>query len=786
MIRYLNRYFLLSLTALFTLIFLRNVNAQQHERNTFIISSQQGADSSQTFFAENTKMYMWVYVNNLNVQNMKKAKWEIKNSNDDDMKFEGNFKNNMDGTFSSVFDLSKLPMGGAWEIKAKLKDNNDHEAEFETRFYYKDSMQDSSTEHDSEMEMEGTIRSIGQNELRVNNKTFYVNNRTQIKNDDRVIDFSELQVGDFVKIKAYETLNGKLIAIKIKVKNKNDFDGQEIEIKGLITEINKDFIVINGYTFEITAQTIIEGNDDQILSVSDLHTGMPVKIKAQLLGNGKYVAIKIELKEFNAQVSEFEIQGFIDSVGVNYIVISGQHIQVTSQTKIKINDTENNHINNLHSGMFAEVKLTLMNDGRLMAKKIEIENEQYALQRIRIVGAIDSVGNDFIILENYTIYTDTNTVILSANFNPIGLKDLQKGQIVKVKGRVQADGSILAKRIKVRDLWMAYFKIEGIIQSLSSQSITVEGITFKTDSTTIVLNDDNNLITLNDLSVGQDVHIKARKSEDGSFVAFKIKVEETDTADINITGIIQALTIDSITVNDIRFYVTNKTEISNLQDKSVTLDSLTLGQVVELKGCVLNDGTYLAKKIEVEEDPGLMNLNSALEGKSAYSIFVAGTEYHLTNSTIVLDSNYKKVSLNDLILGSNVTIWALSSDNESDWKVIQVQENSTAGATALNQQNNNVVIKSFILKQNYPNPFNPTTTIEFTLNQNNFANVRLVIYNALGQKVRTLFNGVLSEGNYKFQWDGLNDALNHVATGMYIYRLEVNGKAEVRQMILIK
>lgn len=104
--------------------------------------------------------------------------------------------------------------------------------------------------------------------------------------------------------------------------------------------------------------------------------------------------------------------------------------------------------------------------------------------------------------------------------------------------------------------------------------------------------------------------------------------------------------------------------------------------------------------------------------------------------------------------------------------------------TSVEEKFSNVLPKGFKLRQNYPNPFNPTTTISFSLNRAGDAS--LEIYNMMGQKVRTLFDGWLTSGYQEFQWDSGNDSGQRVASGIYFYRLQTAGEAESRKMILLK
>jgi hypothetical protein len=91
---------------------------------------------------------------------------------------------------------------------------------------------------------------------------------------------------------------------------------------------------------------------------------------------------------------------------------------------------------------------------------------------------------------------------------------------------------------------------------------------------------------------------------------------------------------------------------------------------------------------------------------------------------------------------------------------------------------------AYLLAQNYPNPFNPETRIAFGLPED--GQVRLTVYNMMGQMVRTLVNGPQPAGNHAVRWDGRDDAGRRVASGIYLYRLQANGFESVRRMMLVK
>ena len=91
----------------------------------------------------------------------------------------------------------------------------------------------------------------------------------------------------------------------------------------------------------------------------------------------------------------------------------------------------------------------------------------------------------------------------------------------------------------------------------------------------------------------------------------------------------------------------------------------------------------------------------------------------------------------------------------------------------------------FELMQNFPNPFNPSTTISFSLAWKE--DVRLDIYNVLGQCVRTLVDGEIAGGTHAFVWDGRNTGGMTVGSGIYFCRLQA-GKdfSSIRKLILLK
>ena len=94
-------------------------------------------------------------------------------------------------------------------------------------------------------------------------------------------------------------------------------------------------------------------------------------------------------------------------------------------------------------------------------------------------------------------------------------------------------------------------------------------------------------------------------------------------------------------------------------------------------------------------------------------------------------------------------------------------------------------VPTFLLHQNAPNPFNPRTVIAFDLTEASV--VRLRVHDLAGRLLRTLVGtSLMSGGPHRVTWDGIDAAGRSVGAGAYIYRLEVDGVAASRRMLLVR
>ncbi|MFT4605772.1 MAG: hypothetical protein ACI9W4_002516 [Rhodothermales bacterium] len=90
-----------------------------------------------------------------------------------------------------------------------------------------------------------------------------------------------------------------------------------------------------------------------------------------------------------------------------------------------------------------------------------------------------------------------------------------------------------------------------------------------------------------------------------------------------------------------------------------------------------------------------------------------------------------------------------------------------------------VLPEAFVLENNYPNPFNPSTSIAFQLPATTAA--RLAVFDLLGREVAVLVDGLTPAGRHEVQFDA-----SRLASGVYLYALDVGGERLTRSMLLMK
>ncbi len=176
------------------------------------------------------------------------------------------------------------------------------------------------------------------------------------------------------------------------------------------------------------------------------------------------------------------------------------------------------------------------------------------------------------------------------------------------------------------------------------------------------------------------------------------------------------------------------------------------------------------------DNPDSSHVRYRIEDMDATVTVIAGTfEHCLKLSEKTIDSDGTVVEVCEVFCAENVGNILYQLVSEDDVVFRQELVEFHAGPTAVETEQP----LAFSLSPNFPNPFNPATTIPFTLDHD--AAISLSVYNMVGEKVATLAEGQFQAGTHSVEWN----ASAH-ASGVYFYRLNVDGATLSGKMTLVK
>jgi hypothetical protein len=167
----------------------------------------------------------------------------------------------------------------------------------------------------------------------------------------------------------------------------------------------------------------------------------------------------------------------------------------------------------------------------------------------------------------------------------------------------------------------------------------------------------------------------------------------------------------------------------------------------------------------------------AVSGTNLFAVAYINTSYGVylstnngTNWTSVSDGLTAPIIINTLI-GSRTNL--LVGTNAAVW-IRPLSDFPTDVSKEVNE-----LPKDFALSQNYPNPFNPSTVISYSLSSS--SNIKLIVYNTLGQTIKTLESGYKPAGNYSINFNA-----SDLPSSIYFYKLEAGSFTQIKKMMLIK
>ncbi|MHB8818272.1 MAG: DUF5666 domain-containing protein, partial [Bellilinea sp.] len=277
-----------------------------------------------------------------------------------------------------------------------------------------------------------------------------------------------------------------------------------IEFKGVVESVQADTYTVSGIDFRYDTLTDTSGTPA---------VGDSVKVKAMLLPDLTRYALKIEKMDSMVSASKFEFYGIVEAMDASQWTVSGEQVSVD----MAMIDS------GIAVGSLVEVE-GYIEAGMMVAEKIQLKGDISAPggTKIEFFGTIDSITGSVLVISGKTVNTDATTEIKGM---------LAVGDLVKVEGLLNADGTYLAHEIKLAvdpskeseddkdDDDDEEFKFTGQVESISDTLWVIGGMSFIIDTSTKIEGSP---------VVGDVVKIEAFVQNDGTYLAHEIELEDHD------------------------------------------------------------------------------------------------------------------------------------------------------------------------------------------------------------------------------------------------------------------
>ncbi|MFY8298786.1 DUF5666 domain-containing protein [Pseudoalteromonas sp. SS15] len=480
---------------------------------------------------------------------------------------------------------------------------------------------------------------------------FEVNDQMVITNEQTVFavgKLEDLQEGIQVVVSGALNEENQLVAHLIRFKQ-----ATKLKLEGLVSEVDED-----DSELELMGTTVTINEFTQFIDVSkakvrrfrldDINEGDKLVVKAAKVADD-VVARQVKRFKVAADVNADEfvnkLEGEASAISEMGFTVEGIRIETSELTKFEADNgdalLQAEFFELLVEGDEVEVKAVQQEDGTFLAVKVEIDNDDADEERyIDLEGVIDSFTSltEFSV-NGHAVTTQLNTRY--AGFNP---EQLAVGVAVEVKGELNAEGVIVARKIELDsedDSDEREAEIEGKISEFTSAQ------SFKIGEQVIVTNDQTEFKhgTASDLALDVEVEVEGEINNDGALVAKKVEFAEQD--EFEVEGKVTEFTSKT----DFAIGEQKITTTTNTEFKNGSAAMLQLGVELEVEGTLNEDQVLVAKKVEFEEV-------DEVEVEGEVTQFTSLTNFVVDGKTITTNANtrFVKGKASDLKQGAKVEV----------------------------------------------------------------------------------------------------------------------------------
>ena len=588
----------------------------------------------------------------------------------------GTFENRFDGTYTAQFDLIELPEFAIWRLTAIVGDDRGRVFSIDVRIVV-----GSALFEDLEAEIDGIVEVVNEQSIVLHDRTFEVPANTVITTEGgKPLELGDIRVGDEVNAVVTFRNSGDEAYITSLIVRINQDRIEDLILTGDIAELLEEKVVVQGFEFELTNATKIIGLDGTEATVDDLARGMPIRVIGQFAPDEGLIAIV--LVAIDVARDGFTLEGFIESVSDEAVVIAGTFSEVTENTVVINENGIVIPVSTLQEGDFVSVRAQLGNQGLPVA--ICVKQEEGVVETIVAQGTIDQVSAENLVVQGRRYSLNSQTLVVDTNGQLISPGLLRVGLDVAIMGQYNEDGQLVALQISPGSGGLDEFSPEGVITSIESEGIMVKDALFRVTEGTIVVDQDGVRLTPTDLYQGMFVEVFGSRAEDGFLSANKIEIERFFA---DVSSVIDQINDNELSIAGIPFLFDDSTLITGPTGLQFARDNLLVGTRVHTEGILVASTdfggsdeasaerrVYRAASIEVTDDiTESYSINGTIRTLTD-SFFEIGTIVFLINEeTTYKDEQGADISFAELEAGMVVKTQAVELEN-GEYAAILVQK----------------------------------------------------------------------------------------------------------------
>jgi hypothetical protein len=406
---------------------------------------------------------------------------------------------------------------------------------------------------------------------------------------------ADIIVGTKVEAKGARQTDGSVLASRIEIKDRAN---GEVEGEGLVTSIASGTacptlqFVVQGVTVKTTAATSFESG-----TCADVTVGTNIRARGTRQADGSLLASRVQIKD--RVLGDVEGEGRVTSLVSGsacptlQFVVQGITVKTTAATLFAGGTCAD-----IIVGAQIEAKGARQADGSVIASRVEISNHVNEIEGEGVVTSLVS-GTACPTLQfvaaGITVKTSAAT-----SFEGGTCADINIGMKIEAKGGMQADGSLVASRIQIKER-AGDVEGEGRVTSLVTGTacptlqFMAEGIMVKTTAATSFQDG-----SCADINVGTKIEAKGARQADGSVLASRIQIKERGD-DIEGEGQVTSL-VTGTACPTLQFMaegiMVKTTAATSFQDG--TCADINVGRKIEAKGARQTDGSVIASRIQIK------------------------------------------------------------------------------------------------------------------------------------------------------------------------------------------